>query len=161
MELFDNKELNRIHTAMQRRNQTVAVAESVTAGLLQLTIAQVEEASGFYQGGISVYNLGQKYRHLQVEPIHAQAVNCVSEKVSDEMALNVCRLFSSDWGIAVTGYATPVPESGNETFAFYAIAYQQKIVTRKKISLAFTDAFDLQRRYVKAIIDDFLQQLEQ
>ncbi len=56
-------------------------------------------------------------------PIHASVCNCVSEKVAHEMALEVCKLFISDWGLAVTGYASKVPESNNELFAYYAIVY--------------------------------------
>lgn len=74
MELFNNKKLTTIHNLLYRKQETIAVAESVTSGLLQLTLAQAEKAAEFFQGGICVYNLGQKCRHLAVEPIHAQAV---------------------------------------------------------------------------------------
>ena len=159
MELFDAKKLEKIHKALVKRNQTIAVAESVTCGLLQLTLGQAEFASEFYQGGITVYNIGQKYKHLQVEPIHAEAHNCVSEKVTAEMALHVCGLFNSDWGIGVTGYATPVPESGNKIFAFYSIAYNKKIVAKGKLSPKKEPPFNLQLNYTKAIIDRLQKQL--
>ncbi len=145
---------------MSRRNETIAVAESVTSGLLQLALAQAEKAAEFYQGGISVYNLGQKYRHLKVEPIHAQAVDCVSEKVSREMAINVCSLFNSDWGIGITGYATPVPESGGKLFAFYAIAHKGKIVHKAKLTAREGDALSIQLKYVNTIIEQLLKQLK-
>ena len=77
-----------------------------------------------FQGGLTVYNLGQKCRHLGVNPIQALECNCVSDKVAVEMAISVCKLFTSDWGIAITGYSTPVPESDNKLFAYFAIAFQ-------------------------------------
>ncbi len=160
MELFDNKKLDQIHLLMLRSKETIAVAESVTSGLLQVALSQAEKATEFYQGGISVYNIGQKYRHLQVEPIHAQAVNCVSEKVSTEMALNVCGLFHSDWGIGITGYATPVPESGQKIFAYYAIAHKGKIVHKKKLSPPKGEAIHIQLKYVTTIIDQLLKQMK-
>lgn len=49
------------------------------------------------------------------------------------MALEVCRLFNSDWGLSVTGYASKVPESNNELFAYYAISYAGKIMQSGKI----------------------------
>ena len=91
------------------------------------------DAEKFYQGGITAYNIGQKVRHLKVEPIHAMECNCVSLKVSAEMAENVCNLFNSDWGIGITGYASPVPESENKVFAYFAIVYNGKIVVAKNI----------------------------
>lgn len=156
MELLDDKRLDLLHSRMLRKSETVAVAESVTSGLLQLALAQAEKAAEFYQGGITAYNLGQKYRHLGVEPIHAQDVNCVSEKVAREMALNVCTLFNSDWGIGVTGYATPVPESGQKLFAYYAIAHRNKIVHKGKMIGRNEKPFKVQLGYVTKIIDRFL-----
>jgi PncC family amidohydrolase len=156
MELFDANKLEQLHREMLRRKETVAVAESVTSGLLQLAFAQVEEAAQFYQGGITTYNLGQKYRHLQVEPIHAQGVNCVSGKVAKEMALNVCSLFNSDWGIAVTGYATPVPESGEKVFAFYAIAHKNNVMYKGKLLPKSDQPFSIQLEYVSTILALFI-----
>src|SRR5688500_8216804 len=110
------------------RQQSIAVAESVTSGHMQVALSTATDAVKFYQGGITAYNIGQKSRHLHVEPIHAIACNCVSEQVACEMALQVCNLFNSQWGISITGYASKVPESNNELFAFYAIAYAGKII---------------------------------
>ena len=90
MELFDKSQLKKIHALLVKRKETIAVAESVTSGLLQAAFSQAEDASAFYQGGITAYNLGQKYRHLKVEPIYADNCYCVSQKVSNEMADNVC-----------------------------------------------------------------------
>jgi len=115
------------------RQQSIAVAESVTSGHMQVALSAATDAAKFYQGGITAYNIGQKSRHLHVDPIHASACNCVSEQVANEMALEVCRLFTSDWGLAVTGYASKVPESNNELFAYYAISYAGKILRSGRI----------------------------
>ncbi len=159
MDLFDGKKLEKIHHALVKRKETIAVAESVTSGLLQVAISQAEFAGEFYQGGITTYNLGQKYKHLQVEPIHAQSHNCVSAKVTAEMAFNVCELFNSDWGIGVTGYVTPVPESGNKLFAFYAIVHNKNIIAKGKLSPRKEKPFTIQLHYAKKIIDIFQQHL--
>jgi nicotinamide mononucleotide (NMN) deamidase PncC len=80
--MYDLKEINVIKDYMLRSNQTVSVAESVTSGHIQAALSRAEFAMKFFQGGITAYNLGQKYRHLQVEPIHAQFTNFVSERVA-------------------------------------------------------------------------------
>ncbi|WP_205513293.1 CinA family protein [Longitalea arenae] len=115
------------------RQQTIAVAESVTSGNLQVALSTAADAAKFYQGGITVYNLGQKSRHLNIEPIHAMSCNCVSEQVACEMALEVCKLFHSDWGMAITGYASKVPESNNELYAYYAITYAGSVMKSGKL----------------------------
>ncbi|WP_153798962.1 CinA family protein [Foetidibacter luteolus] len=149
---FDKANLNIIRAALKEREETIAVAESVTGGLLQAAFALTEEASLFFQGGITVYNLAQKYHHLQVEPVHALKVNCVSSRVADEMALNVCRLFNSHWGLSVTGYSSPVPESNNEIFAYFSIAGKGAIQHSAKITPPKNTPENLHLLYVNEII---------
>src|ERR1700712_4651683 len=131
--MFNKELIEAIKDKMLQRKESVAVAESVTSGMLQTAFSLAKDALKFFQGGITAYNIGQKYRHLLVDPIHADACNCVSEKVAESMALNVCMLFKSDWGIGVCGYAAPVEESQNRMYAFYAIAYDQHIVTSGRL----------------------------
>lgn len=157
MELFDKKTLESIGKKILKKKQTVAVAESVTSGLLQFAFSNIPDASSFYQGGITAFNIGQKFKHLQVEPLHALSVNCVSQKVANEMAAEICSRFSSDWGIGITGYASSVPESGNKVFAFYSIVYKNKLKAKGKMNPAASDPADIQREYVKTVMKNLLR----
>jgi nicotinamide-nucleotide amidase len=156
MQDFDKKLLERIGKKLSAKKQTVAVAESVTTGLLQWAIASIPDAKDFFQGGMTTYNLGQKYKHLAVEPIHAEACDCVSSQVAEQMALNVSKNFCSDWGIAITGYATPVPESGNKLFAFFAIAVKGKIKSKGKLTAIKSDPSKVQAGYVENVLQKFI-----
>ena len=161
MTMYNEQVIQSIKQILSKRRQTVAVAESVTAGHLQVALASAENASQFFQGGITAYNLGQKSRHLKIEPIHAEGCNCVSDKVAIEMAYEVTQLFSCDWGIAITGYAAPVPEySIDELFAYYAISFQQKLLEVKKIKAEKNDPMKVQVFYVNNILTDFQRLLE-
>lgn len=101
---------------------TIAVAESLTCGLVQSKIGEISGASGFLEGGITTYNLEQKVKFLCVDEFHAKSVNCVSQQVATEMATNVSRIFGSNIGIGTTGYAEPYPEAEVKIpFGFYAI----------------------------------------
>ncbi len=131
--MLSKKKADIIKEHMLKHEQTIAVAESVTSGLLQFMLCGIDGAEQFFQGGITTYNLGQKCTHLNVEPIHAKNNNCVSSKIAEQMAINVCRLFKSNWGIGVTGYATPVTESGNKLFCHYAICFNEAIKISEKI----------------------------
>ena len=155
MELFDKKILEIIGKKLIQKKQSVSVAESVTSGMLQLAFSAIPDAAQFFQGGITAYNVGQKYKHLKVEPIHALSVNCVSQQVANEMALYICELCSSDWGIGITGYATPVPESDNKLFAFYAITYKNKLKAKGKIPARKDDPIQLQLKYANFIMQKF------
>jgi len=157
--LFEQEPINSIRDWMVDHNETIAVAESVTSGLLQAAFSTADKAMDFYQGGITAYNLGQKSRHLLIEPIHALSRNCVSEQVSREMAMNVCKLFSSDWGIGVTGFASPVPESDNKLFSYYAIVRNDKIILSKKIEPTKDNLFAIQLVYVNDLLKEFSRHL--
>jgi nicotinamide-nucleotide amidase len=151
--MFNQHIIFSIRDQILQRKETIAVAESVTSGLVQAAFATAPDASQFYQGGITAYNIGQKYRHLLVEPIHAQSCNCVSDQVAVGMALNVCGLFSSDWGLGITGYAVPAPESGNQLFAYYAIAYKGRLLANEKITVAEGLPMDVQIYYVNHLLE--------
>lgn len=105
------------------KNQlTVAVAESLTCGLVQSKIGEISGASGFLEGGITAYNLEQKVKLLSVDEYHAKSVNCVSQTVANEMATHVSRVFGANIGLGTTGYAEPYPEENVKTpYGFYAI----------------------------------------
>ncbi len=152
MELFSKEQGKKIGRLLLNKNETISVAESVSAGMLQLAFAAMENSTNFFQGGLTAYNLAQKTRQLHVEPIHAQSVNCVSTNVARQMALNVCTSFLSDWGLALTGYATPVPESDHKTFAFFGIAYKGKILACGKLLPKKTETQDIQLEYTQTVL---------
>lgn len=136
MNTFDLDLINNIRDLLIEKGQTVAVAESVTSGHLQVALSLAEKASSYFQGGMTAYNIGQKSRHLQIDPIHGQQVDCVSEKIAQQMADHVCYLFAADWGLGITGYATKVPEQGiHQLFAYYAISKNCQTMAHGKITV--------------------------
>ena len=157
--MFDAGIVNSIGKNLLQQAHTIAVAESVTAGFVQAALSSATDAVQFFQGGITTYNLGQKSRHLHIEPVHAQSCNCVSQQVADQMALEVCNLFSSHWGLAITGYASPVPESNNTVFAFYAIANNGKIVQSGKIEPDEEEPVQVQLLYTLELLTCLNSQL--
>jgi PncC family amidohydrolase len=148
--------LNHIKQYLLAHRETLAVAESVTSGQLQAALSLADEATRFYQGGITAYNLGQKSRHLKIDPIEGEACNCVSEQVALQMARHVCGLFSSNWGIGITGYAAPVPELKIKTlYAYYAFSHNGKKAYSKKITAPAMSIPKARQYFVTAILKDF------
>jgi len=138
---------------LAKKQNTIAVAESVTSGNIQAVLSLAKDASTFFQGGITVYNIGQKCRHLLIEPTHALEVNCVSKKISDQMALQVCTLFSADYGIGITGYASLVPEEKiKKLFAYISIAKHKRLLLSKKINAETSDPAAVQKFYTHQVI---------
>ena len=148
---------DRLRDLLLAKKQTVAVAESVTAGHLQVAFSMAENAREFFQGGITTYNLAQKAKHLRVDPTQALRCNSVSEEVAAEMAREVRILFMSDWGIAVTGYASPVPEKNiSQLFACYSFYFRDREMGRYTITVENDSPSVVRRFYVSHILDDLL-----
>jgi len=151
--IYDKTVIEKIKQRFIAKHLTLAIAESVTSGHLQAAISCATDASMFFQGGITVYNIGQKCRHLLVEPVHAIACDCVSDRISETLAINVCKMFSSDVGVAITGYAAPVPEKGIKSlYDWYAIAFKEKIIISKKIKPTVDNPFDVQVFYADTVL---------
>ena len=154
--MFHEPSIDAVRTSLLKQKQTIAVAESVTSGFFQAALASGQDASKFFQGGITAYNLGQKCRHLNIEPIHASSCNCVSEKMAQDMALNVSDMFISNWGIATTGYASTVPESDNKLFAYFAICLDGKIKSSGRIDTKDKSPQDAQIYFVDCVLKELV-----
>lgn len=145
--------LDEISAYCIKHHETIAVAESVTAGNVQCELSRAENAQQFFQGGITVYNCGQKMKHLNIDPILGERFNGVSLPIAEEMAENCCRLFCSSIGIAVTGYAAPVPELDvQQPYAYFTITQMNKWTVSEKIVPEATDFADIQEEYTRHII---------
>jgi nicotinamide-nucleotide amidase len=160
--MYNKEKIDVVRNTLIHLKETVSVAESVTSGHLQAAFSSAEEASRFFQGGITAYNLGQKSRHLHVEPIYAENCNCVAQRIADEMAINCNTLFSSHWGVGITGYAAPVPELEiRELFAFFSIAHKRNIVLTGKLKANKTNPVDVQVFYTNEVLAAFANYLNE
>ncbi|MDC8103886.1 MULTISPECIES: CinA family protein [Chryseobacterium] len=159
---FQENLLQYISQSLLKTGETIAVAESVTSGLLQLAFSQMPNASLFYNGGITAYTLPQKVIFLDVDQKEAEECDCVSENIAKTMALSVARLFDTDWSIATTGYCTPVRSSSYKIFSYFAFSYKGEIVLSKKLELhPKTQALDAQLYYTEFILGCFKSELNQ
>ena len=86
-------------------DRTLAVAESLTGGLVAARLVNVAGASGFFVGGIVAYDSQVKYDLLGVPegPV-------VSLEAARAMADGVRRQLKADVGLAVTGVAGPADQ---------------------------------------------------
>lgn len=139
---------------------SISVAESVTSGCLQTALSNIKDARDFFQGGITTYNCGQKARHLDVDPILANACNAVDQDIAVAMAKAACRMFCSQVGLSVTGYATP-EGSVKQPFAYFAIVYQGELLLADKIVAETHDyGVGVQEEYARKILEALSEKLK-
>ncbi|MDQ2656565.1 MAG: hypothetical protein M3Y60_04015, partial [Bacteroidota bacterium] len=66
------------------------------------------------------------------------------------------RLFSSDWSVGITGYASPLPQAGiHELFAFYAIAFRETIVHRGRLDSEDDGILNVQVSFTNGVLEQF------
>jgi nicotinamide-nucleotide amidase len=97
--------------ALAERRLTVGTAESLTAGLVSATLADVPGASAVLRGGVVAYAADVKSRVLGVTS-GALLTGVVSEAVARQLADGARRVLAADVGIGTTGAAGPEPHGG-------------------------------------------------
>jgi nicotinamide-nucleotide amidase len=102
----------RIVGLLTRRRQTVAVAESLTGGLLGAAITTVPGASVVFRGGVIAYATDLKAALLGVPAELLAERGAVDPDVAGAMAAGVARRLGATAGMATTGVAGPDPADG-------------------------------------------------
>lgn len=97
---------------LRERRQTLAVAESLTGGLLAATIVDVPGASTVFRGGLVVYATDLKRELAGVPGDLLARRGPVDPDVALALADGARRVCVADWGLATTGVAGPDPQDG-------------------------------------------------
>jgi nicotinamide-nucleotide amidase len=103
----------RLHRALHARGETVAAAESLTAGLFCATLATVPGASATLRGGAVVYATDLKATLVGVPRDLLAAHGPVSPETAAALAEGVRARCDATWGIGLTGVAGPDPVDGH------------------------------------------------
>ncbi len=89
------------------RQQTVAVAESCTGGLLGAELTRQAGSSAYFKGGILAYCNELKASLLDVPQKVLQQHGAVSAECAAAMAEGARKKTQADWALSVTGIAGP------------------------------------------------------
>lgn len=115
--------------ALVDRRLTVAVAESLTGGLLVAELIGVPGASAAVLGGVVAYNTELKATVLGVDaellaehgPVHPEVARQMADRVRSVLAVGGV---PADIGLSTTGVAGPDPQGGQQPGAvFIGIAF--------------------------------------
>ncbi|GAA4626060.1 competence/damage-inducible protein A [Actinoallomurus vinaceus] len=101
-----------VHRLLAGRNATVAVAESLTGGLLGAELTGMPGSSATFLGGVVVYATPLKHLLLGVPADLLAAHGAVHPDVAAAMAAGVRERLGASYGLAVTGVAGPDPQDG-------------------------------------------------
>jgi nicotinamide-nucleotide amidase len=104
------------------RQQSIAVAESLTGGLLAGALTDVPGASAVFLGGVVAYATELKAVLLGVDRAVLAAQGAVSAEVAEAMATGVRDRLGASVGAATTGVAGPDPAEGKPAGTVYIAA---------------------------------------
>lgn len=109
--------------ALLELGSTLAVAESLTGGMLSAKIVNVPGASDVFRGGVTVYATASKHEVLGVDKELLDTVGPVDPQVAVQMAQGVRKLFGADWAVSTTGVAGPGDSAdGPEGLVYVGVA---------------------------------------
>lgn len=111
-----------VGAALKRGGHTLAVAESLTGGLLASVFARASGSSEWFRGGIVAYSSAVKHDLLGVPrgPV-------VSEAAAAAMARGAGRLLQADVAVAVTGVGGPDPQDGQRPGTVWAATWPDRL----------------------------------
>jgi nicotinamide-nucleotide amidase len=98
--------------ALAARGESLAVAESLTGGLLGAALVDVPGASRSFRGGLIVYATDLKSKLAGVPEDLLAARGPVDGAVAAALAEGARQRCAADWGAATTGVAGPGPSDG-------------------------------------------------
>ncbi|WP_396134545.1 CinA family protein [Cellulomonas sp. ATA003] len=99
--------------ALAAHGRSVAVAESLTGGMVTAAVVDVPGASRVLRGGVVAYATDLKAQLLGVDRALLARVGAVDPGVAGEMAQGVRARLGADVGLATTGVAGPDPQDGH------------------------------------------------
>ena len=125
--------INQIHKRLIKNSETVATAESCTAGHLSFLLTRLSGSSQYFILGVTAYSNQAKEDILNIPALTIRKNGAVSKKVALLMAENIRRLAKTDFGIAITGIAGPTGATLSKPIGtvFVSVATKNKTACKK------------------------------
>jgi nicotinamide-nucleotide amidase len=129
----------------------VAVAESLTGGLVSAALTEPAGASVVVRGGVLAYAADLKAGLLAVDEVLLAQAGTVDARVAEQMAAGVRSLMGSTWGLATTGVAGPDPLDGKGVGTVF-VAVAGPGVSRVKALALVGDRAGIRAQSVLAVL---------
>jgi nicotinamide-nucleotide amidase len=141
----------RIGNRLRNAGHTIAVAESLTGGLVGSLLTDVPGSSDYFDRGMVTYSNEAKLTDLAVDRETLDRHGAVSAPVAREMAQGVRDVAGTTWGVATTGIAGPTGGTAAKPvgLVFVGVAYAGEWGSGASFSRARRYKFDGDREAVK------------
>ncbi|MFJ8077437.1 CinA family protein [Streptomyces sp. NPDC096176] len=144
---------------LAERGRTLAVAESLTGGLVAAELTAVPGASNSFRGSVTAYATTLKRDVLGVDATLLAECGAVDPRVASQMAAGVRELMGADWGVATTGVAGPEAQDGQPVGTVF-VAVAGPGGTGKVAALRLNgDRGEIRRESVRSVLELLREEL--
>ncbi|MEU2495269.1 nicotinamide-nucleotide amidohydrolase family protein [Streptomyces sp. NPDC007883] len=138
---------------LAERGESLAVAESLTGGLVAAELTSVPGASKSFLGSVTAYATALKRDLLGVDGALLAEHGAVHAEVAAQMAAGVRARTGAGWGIATTGVAGPDPQDGQPVGTVF-VAVAGPGGSRKVARLRLNgDRSEIRRESVRSVLE--------
>jgi len=118
---------------LTKHKMTLATAESCTGGKIAQIITSIPGSSQYFKGSIVSYAKEIKINVLDVPKEIIEKYTVVSAEVAEAMALQICKIMDTDFGIGITGNAGPTKDDTDKEIGavFIAIATPNYVIVEE------------------------------
>lgn len=147
-----------VASELRKSGKKIAVAESLTSGLIQNYLGSASGSSQYFMGGLTCYSMESKIRILGVPEEFVLENEAVNPQVAIAMAQNVASLFNADIGIGTTGFAeasrlTSIP------YAYFCVALPGRTCLAEKIAGPELARNDMRMKVAERALLDLVEAL--
>ncbi len=115
--------LKSVVNLLEERRLTIAIAESMTGGLLSQYLTSIDGSSRYFMGSIVAYSYFAKEKVLGVPHHLIEDFGAISKEVAEALAQNAAELLNTDIGVGITGNAGPDAQEGKPVGLVYVGLY--------------------------------------
>ena len=144
---------------LTRHNQSVAVAESSSGGLVSASLLAIPRASTWYLGGAVVYTKTARDQLVGISDADMQGLRSASEPYAELLANRIRQQHGSDWGLAETGAAGPTGNRYGDQAGHCCIAIAGPLNACITIETASADRAANMHTFTAKVLDSFLSTL--
>ena len=124
---------------LKERKQTVAVAESSTAGLISSCLLAVPGASAYYLGGCVIYTMDARRNILGIPDAVLKAQKPVTEDYVTLCAKTVREKVNATWGIGELGIAGPAGSRYGHEAGISVVGVSGPVTLARKVETGHSD----------------------
>jgi nicotinamide-nucleotide amidase len=154
------KRASELAARLKARNQTVAVAESSTGGLISAVLLAVPGASAYFVGGAVVYTRASRRVLLGISDEAMAGMRPSTETYALLVARTTREKFATTWALGETGAAGPTANRYGDASGHSCIAVAGPVGRAITLETGSADRFANMNAFTVAALDLFMQAIE-